>query len=210
MMTESLNDDRRPQAERPAETIVFLGDSLTRGGDWADWFPDRNAINLGVDGDTTDAMLSRLDRVVEAHPDAVALMIGTNDFGLRLSVEHVVRNIENILVHLRRELPGARMLLQSILPRGKEFADRIQDANRHLRQFVATVPGQYLDLWPVFALEDGELNPAFSPDRLHLNEAGYETWLSELHPALERLRDQPPMTRPIHIVPTDEYGRARR
>ncbi len=208
-MADSFSEQGNPTAVPAGETIVFLGDSLTKGGDWAGWFPELNAINLGVDGDTTDSMLSRLDGVGDLHPDAVVLMIGTNDFGARSSVEHVVRNIENILVQLRRDLPGARMLLQSIPPRGKEFADRIQDANRHLRQFVATVPGQYLDLWPAFAREDGELNPVFSPDRLHLNEAGYEAWLGELRPALERLHDLPPMTRPIQIIPTGELGRVR-
>jgi lysophospholipase L1-like esterase len=138
--------------------------------------------------------------VVEARPDAIALLVGTNDLGMRRSVEHLVRNAELLLVNLRRDLPGTRTLVQSIMPRGREFADQIQDANRHLRQFSSTVHAQYLDLWPVLSLEDGELNPAYSEDRLHLNEAGYQAWLSELQPAIERLEDAPPMSRPISII----------
>ena len=74
--------------------------------------------------------------------------------------------------------------------------------NRHLWQFAPTVHAMWLDLWPAMALEDGELNPAYSDDRLHLNEAGYSAWLAELKPAIERLRqsaaDQPldPAARP--------------
>jgi len=189
------------------ETIVFLGDSITQGGDWAAWFPELNTVNLGVGGDTTDDVLLRLDAVVEARPDEVMLLIGTNDLGTRQSVEHLVRNIQTMLVSLRRDLPGTRMLVQSILPRGREFADRIQEANIHLRQFAATIRAQYLDLWPAFAEADGEINPAYSDDRLHLNDAGYETWLGELRPALQRLKDEPPMTSPIQAIRVDDYAR---
>ncbi len=188
-------------------TVLFLGDSLTAHGDWQTWFPEVQALNFGVSGNTTDDVMARLDDVVAADPDEIILLIGTNDLGTRQTVEHLVRNVQSIMVDLRRELPGARMLLQSVMPRGREFADRIQEANIHLRQFSATVHAQYLDLWPALALEDGELNPAYSDDRLHLNDAGYQAWLSELRPGLERLREEPPMSRPIQIVHVDDYAR---
>ena len=190
-----------------ADTVVFLGDSLTQGGDWAGWFPELNAVNLGIGGNTTGDVLARLESVVTVGPDEIVLLIGTNDLSLRHSVESLVRNIQSILVDLRRELPGSRMLVQSIMPRGREFADRIREANIHLRQFSATIHAQFLDLWPALALEDGELNPTFSDDRLHLNDAGYDTWLSELRPALVRLRDLPPMTSPIRAISIDDYAR---
>lgn len=181
-------------------TVAFVGDSLTAGGDWASWFPELNILNHGVSGDTTDDLIERLGAVIDAKPDEIVLLIGTNDLGKRLTVEHLVRNIQLMLVELRRQLPGTRMLLQSIMPRGNDFAGQIQEANIHLRQFAATVHAQYLDLWPVMAREDGEINPEYSDDRLHLNDAGYQAWLAELRPALERLREQPPMSRPIRIV----------
>ena len=187
--------------------VLFLGDSLTAHGDWQAWFPDVQTLNFGVSGDTTDDVMARLGSVVEADPDEVILLVGTNDLGTRHTVEHLVRNVQSILVDLRRDLPGSRMLVQSVMPRGREFADRIQEANIHLRQFCATVHAQYLDLWPVLALPDGELNPMFSDDRLHLNDAGYEAWLSELRPGLERLREEPPMSRPIQIIRVDDYAR---
>jgi lysophospholipase L1-like esterase len=182
------------------ESIAFFGDSLTAAGTWDAWFPEYTTHNFGVGGDTTDELLARLETLVEVKPDAVALLVGTNDLGMRRSVEHLVRNAELLLVNMRRDLPGTKTLVQSIMPRGREFAEQIQDANRHLRQFSPTVHAQYLDLWPALALEDGELNPAYSDDRLHLNDAGYEAWLAELRPAIERLEDAPPMSRPISII----------
>ena len=192
------------------QTIAFFGDSITQAGRWTEWFPDVEALNLGVAGNTTDEALARLDEVVAAAPDGIVLLIGTNDLGTRQSVEHLVRNVETMCVELRRALPGSRMLVQSIMPRGREFAARIQEANIHIRQFTSTVRAQFLDLWPVLALEDGELNPAFSDDRLHLTAAGYDAWLGELRPALDRLRELPPMTTPIQTLRTDQFARPPR
>jgi lysophospholipase L1-like esterase len=188
-------------------TIALVGDSLVREGDWAKWLGDHTVYNLGVSGDTTDDVLARLDAVIETKPDEILLLIGTNDLGTRHTVEHLVRNIESMLIELRRSLPESRALVHSILPRGREFADRIKDANIHLRQFSATVKAQYLDLWPALATEDGGIDPRFSDDLLHLNAEGYQAWLSELLPALERLRERPPMTSPIRIIRRDEYSR---
>ena len=192
------------------QIIAFFGDSITQAGRWTEWFPDVEALNFGVGGDTTDDALARLDDVVAAAPDGIVLLIGTNDLGTRQSVEHLVRNVETMCVELRRALPGSRMLVQSIMPRGREFAARIQEANIHIRQFTSTVRAQFLDLWPALALEDGELNPAFSDDRLHLSAGGYDAWLDELRPALDRLRELPPMTTPIQTIRTDQFARPPR
>lgn len=191
-MGEQQQDDKR--------TMAFVGDSITATGKWQEWFPDDEIINFGVAGYTTDDVIASLDDVIESVPDEILMLIGTNDLGLRYSVEHLVRNVETVLVELRRELPGARMLVQSILPRTEEFAPLITDANIHLRQFSSTVRAQYLDLWPALATSSGALNELFTEDGLHLNSAGYEAWLEELRPGLERLRELPPMSRPLHVI----------
>lgn len=191
-MGEQQQDDKR--------TMAFVGDSITATGKWQEWFPDDEIINFGVAGYTTDDVIASLDDVIESVPDEILMLIGTNDLGLRYSVEHLVRNVETVLVELRRELPGARMLVQSILPRTEEFAPLITDANIHLRQFSSTVRAQYLDLWPALATSSGALNELFTEDGLHLNGAGYEAWLEELRPGLERLRELPPMSRPLHVI----------
>ncbi|GGK89148.1 lysophospholipase L1-like esterase [Curtobacterium luteum] len=187
--------------DRP--TVLFLGDSITEAGDWENRLPGERTANHGVGGDTTDGVLARLDAVVAAEPEVIVLLIGTNDFGNhRASVEHVVRNVETILVTLRRELPGVRLLLVSVLPRQAEFRAKIEEANRHLRQFVATCHAQYLDAWP--ALADGDhLADRFTDDGLHLNDEGYRAYLDELEPALERVRGLPPMSRPFRAIDLD-------
>jgi lysophospholipase L1-like esterase len=191
-------DDYQDTEKR--ESIVFVGDSITASGRWQEWLPDLDVHVLASPGDTTDRLAERLPEVVELQPQTLALLIGANDFGSNRSVEYVVRSIEYFLAVVRQDVPGSRTLVQSIMPRGREYAEDIKSANRHLRQYAQNVHAQYLDLWPAMALDDGELSPEFTNDRLHLTEAGYQAWLSELHPALERLKDAPPMSRPISII----------
>lgn len=178
---------------------AFVGDSLTEAGRWEEWFPDDDVMNFGVAGDTTDDLIERLPQIIEARPNTVVLLIGTNDLAWRRTVEHVVRNIETILVTLRHELPEAQILVQSVMPRDRESADMVRKINTHLWQFAPSVRAQYLDLWPLLALPDGEVNPEFSHDRLHLTDRGYQAWLSELKPALEALRGLPPSSRAIFL-----------
>ena len=180
--------------------IAFVGDSITAGGDWGAWFPDDTAQNFGVGGNTSDDLLERLDTVIEAQPDIVVLLIGTNDFAWRQPVEHIVRNIESVLVKLRKALPDAQLLVQGILPRESGYAHVIKDVNTHVRQFASTVRAQYLDLWPALADAEGGLREEYTADQLHLNDEGYRAWLAELKPALETLRNEPPTSRAI-ILP---------
>jgi lysophospholipase L1-like esterase len=167
-------------AATETSTTVFLGDSLTEKGNWAQRFPELEVVNLGVSGDTTEQVLERLGEVIEKQPSTVVVMVGTNDLAWRRSVEQIVRNMESILWRLHHELPETRILVQSVLPRDRELADRVRDINIHLRQFAPTVKAEWVDLWPVFAEEDGEIRSEFSDDRLHLNEAGYEAWAETL------------------------------
>ncbi len=181
------------------ELLAFVGDSLTAGGRWDEWFPDFTVQNYGTGGATTADVLADLDRVIADGPDAIVLMIGTNDLAWRKSVEHVVRNIETILVTLRKQLPHTRLLVQSVLPRDADFAPAIRDINRHVWQFSCTVRAHYLDLWPLLADESGRVQGTYSDDSLHLTARGYEAWLSELHPALEKLFEVPTLTTPLDI-----------
>ena len=70
------------------ETIVCLGDSITRGLVSANYVHllerrlDGSSacfINAGINNDLTYNMLQRIDRVIDAKPDVVTILAGTND-----------------------------------------------------------------------------------------------------------------------------------
>ena len=180
-------------------SIVFVGDGLAAGGHWSEWLPEYDVTNLGVSGNTTDEVIASLDAVVLLAPDAIVIHVGTNDLGWRKSDEYVVRNLETILYRLRKALPGTRLLVLSVFPRDRDFAETIRSINRHIRQYAPTQHAQYLDLWPALAQPDGEITPDFSEDHLHLTPEGYQVWLAELRPGLEMLFEHPPSTTSIPI-----------
>jgi lysophospholipase L1-like esterase len=180
-------------------SIAFVGDGLTAGGQWEEWFPDHTVHNLGVSGNTTDDVMARLPDIVSLRPDAVVLQVGTNDLGWRRSDEYIGRNIETILCDVRRALPETRLIIQSVVPRERDYAETIRSINRHLWQFAPTQKARYVDLWPALARPDGELDQAYSEDRLHLTDAGYQAWIAVLKPAVEDIFERPPVTSAIPV-----------
>jgi len=169
---------------------VFVGDELTLGGNWESWFPHLEVLNLAVRGETSDGLVSRHNKLSELQPGTLVIHTGTHDIEQRRSVEDIVRNIEYLLVALRRNLPHSHFLVHSILPRETPFATKLADVNRHLRQFCPSLKAQFLDLWPEFVGDDGHIRAEFSDDQIHPNARGYAAWVALLRPALEDIEDR--------------------
>ncbi len=76
-------------ADRPVQTIVAFGDSLTAGygaGGVQNSFPavlerlsNKKVINMGLSGDTADNAPTRIEEVLAARPDMVLIEFGGND-----------------------------------------------------------------------------------------------------------------------------------
>ncbi len=74
-----------PASGKPV--LVCLGDSITHGGLGADWVGSLRqrladvsvVVNAGASGEVTWSVRQRLDDVAGCRPDAVVLMVGTND-----------------------------------------------------------------------------------------------------------------------------------
>lgn len=157
--------------------IVFLGDSITHGGLWDEWFPDLPVLNRGIGGETSAQVLDRVGAAIN-RPRAVLLLIGTNDLSAGIPAAEIVARIAAIVREVERLAPGAFLCVQSVMPRTRQFANDIVDLNNALQDVVAAAPDNvvYLDLWPVLATPDGRLRDEFSIDHLHLNGAGYKAW----------------------------------
>ncbi len=129
-------------ANDKANTILFLGDSLTEGLGVSkeDAFPklvetmiqtELNksviVINGGVSGSTTSDGLARLKWYLKKKPYLVFLALGTND-GLRgLDLKQSQKNLEEIIKHA--EEANAKVLLAGMLipPNyGPEYSERFK------------------------------------------------------------------------------------
>ena len=56
--------------------VVFMGNSITDGCEWAELFNNRHVKNRGISGDRSGWLLDRLDPIVGGHPKKLFLMIG--------------------------------------------------------------------------------------------------------------------------------------
>jgi len=180
--------------KKDRNAVVFLGDSITQG--WGDAFrnrfPGMKLANRGIGGDTTRGMLIRLEEdVLSLDPKAIVLLMGTNDIGVGIDAEVIGRNFEKIVAAIKAHDRNVPIVLCRIFPSAAEKkrpVSAIQKANERLE---AIVKGDrqitVLDTWTLFANEEGEARSDWFPDRLHLNDDGYEKWASALRPIFATL-----------------------
>ena len=173
----------------PTGAIVFIGDSITEGGDWHECFPEHSVVNRGISADTSAGVLKRVAVAVRNSPSTVFLLIGTNDITSGRKDAEILADVRAIVGTIQAQAPGAHVVLQSIMPRQAKYRGRIEGLNAHYRQIAAAMTNvEYVDLWPVLA--DGDaLRTAFTLDGLHLNGPAYRVWtdlLRRLLPAAKR------------------------
>jgi lysophospholipase L1-like esterase len=162
--------------------IALVGDSLTHFGDWPSLLPHFDPINFGISGNTTAQVTDRLQPVIQVGSSQISLLVGTNDIGLGLETpDQVVAALGRIVEVLA---PHARVVLHTMPPRQREFADRLREVNRGIAGLALPDRTQLLDLWPLFDDGDGVLRSELSTDGLHFNKAGYSVWATALNRTL--------------------------
>ncbi len=164
--------------------IVFVGDSITRGGSWYELLPDYPAKNRGIDGDETVGVLERLHQITSGKPGTVFLLIGTNDLAFGRKLDEIVSNVVTIVERIKAESPDTTVYVQSVLPRSADYRKQVEMLNAGLQSAIAG-KAQWLNLYPLFLdAEDGSIRDDLANDELHLMGQGYLIWRDAI---LERL-----------------------
>ena len=182
------------RVERDRNAVVLLGDSITQGWgeDFSAWFPGLKIANRGISGDTSRGVLIRLQEdVLALHPQAVVLLIGTNDLEEKASPETIAANLKLILAELARHDPKMPIVLCQVFP-SSAAKSRPADQIKKINQLFASVAKgnrqvALLETWPLFADGKGDAIPAEFPDLLHPNLAGYAKWAAALRPIFATL-----------------------
>ena len=166
--------------------IVFLGNSITDGCEWAELFNNRHVKNRGISADRSGWLLDRLDPIIEGHPKKLFLLIGTNDLAAGVTPEEIVANVAKLIDRFRNESRWTKIYVQSILPvNGKDFSKfknhyahshLIVPTNKKLEALCDEKEVTYLDVWGALADHDGKLDKRYTNDGLHLMGEGYLVW----------------------------------
>jgi acyl-CoA thioesterase-1 len=155
------------RADDARTVVVCAGDSITHGVMSADYLELLRGrlgsdgcvfVNAGINGDLAWNVLQRLDAVVACRPDAVTLLVGTNDVLATLGPawessyrrqQHIPlaptlawyrENLQRIIERLYDET-GARLAVVDLPPLGEdldsEINRRIREYNEALREVAA-------------------------------------------------------------------------
>ena len=181
--------------------LLFLGDSITDGwrgrgkAVWDQFYAPRQAANFGIGGDRTQHVLWRIEHgeLDGIKPKAIVLMIGTNNTGKesdgkpRNTTPEIIEGVTAIVKTLRTKLPGSKILLLAIFPRGGKDAPQraqIAEINSAIAKLDDGRQVKYLDIGTKFLEPDGTLPKGIMPDLLHPNEKGYQIWADAIEPTL--------------------------
>lgn len=197
---EPRHQQKIQQAKQTEIDLLMLGDSITHGWEnqgqavWQQFYQDRNAFNLGFNGDRTEHVLWRLKHgaVDNMAPRLIVLMIGTNNTGHRMDPAlHTANGISAIVSELRDKLPQSTILLLGIFPRNASPYNEMRKRNDEINQLVSKLEDKnfvhYLNINPVFLDDNQMLHENVMPDLLHPNALGYQRWAEAMEPMIQQL-----------------------
>jgi lysophospholipase L1-like esterase len=168
---------------------VFLGNSITEIGPWAQLTGDSTVVNRGIGGDITYGVLKRLDDVIARRPGKVFLLIGINDIGKDIPDTVIADNIRRIVTTILQGSPETKIYVQSILPLNPDVKNFPQHYNKeeHVLRVNAMLPGvlasvkcTFVNIFPLLLDDKQRLDARYTLDGLHVNQKGYAIWVDFL------------------------------
>jgi len=173
------------QMPTPKNCIVWLGDSITDGGEWSELFPNYNTMNRGISSDNTFGILNRLHEVIRRKPKKIFILIGINDIARNIPDEVILRNYRKIIDSLQLQTPATKIYVQSVLPTNNKYTqfknhqnktEHILYINQVLKKLCEERNIHYVNLYDAFLDGEQKLNPLYTNDGLHLTGEGYRRW----------------------------------
>lgn len=179
---ENKEDDEKK------ENIVFLGDSITDFYDLDKYFYDYNVVNSGISGNNTLDILNNMEeRVYRYNPTKVVLLIGTNDLLRDTSNEEIAKNIEKIIIEIKKNRPLAKIYLESIYPVNDTSNSKINhsmvhnrknkdigEINEMIKKIAKKEKITYIDMYSILEDSEGNIKTEYTKEGLHMSDNGYK------------------------------------
>lgn len=169
----------------PKKAVVWLGDSITDGGEWSELFPQYATLNRGISADHTFGLLHRLYEIIQRKPWKLFILIGINDLSRNFPDAVILQNYRRMIDSLQQQSPNTRIYIQSILPTNDRFTQfknhqqktaHILYINSELKKMSLERKLVYVNLYDAFTDAEGKLDARYTNDGLHLTGAGYLRW----------------------------------
>ena len=163
-----------------SDDILFIGNSITDGGEWSELFQNPHIKNRGISGDTTWGVYDRISILLKGKPAQIFLMVGINNVPKGESPESIAKDIQHIIQKIKKESPNTEILVQSLLPVTTKY-NMFQEHTSHWQEIV-----KYIDLFTHFVDDNGQMKPEYTNDGLHLLGKGYMLWKEIITPYLKK------------------------
>ena len=175
----------------PRGAILFIGSSSIRM--WktlAVDFPEHQVINRGFGGSQIIDSVYYADRIIFPYsPRRIVFYAGGNDINAGKSPAQVFADFHLLADTIWRREPRTRLAYISIAPNPKrwEQIEKTREVNRLVKNWAGDESRLvFIDVSKEMLGPDGLPRPEiFLPDRLHMNDKGYEIWKHVVQPYLD-------------------------
>lgn len=167
------------------DKIIFLGDSITHRYDLKKYYDNKNIINQGVEGDTTEDIINRLQTsIYDYNVRKVILLIGTNDIGIG---KDPIENIKLIINKIKNYDNSIEIIVESIYPInntknskikkdvvGTRNNEKIKETNKKIKEICKEKNITYVNVYDELTDKNGNLKLEYTVEGLHISDEGYK------------------------------------
>jgi lysophospholipase L1-like esterase len=180
--------------------VLFLGDSHLELGKWYPLFRGRFPVrNMGISMSRIADLREIADRVDPEKASALVILSGSNDLTGGDSVDDCLASFRDLFEIIKNRFPGRPVIVLSLPPAGRDLGGqslsninaKIGGLNKGLAKEAPLHGFTFLDVAPLL-VKDNALNPAFTFDGQHLNDAGYAAIANPLFQTLSKVCPQTP------------------
>lgn len=182
-----------PEPKHPS--VIMLGDSLIRLGNWNKLVGRKDILNRGVSGDSLEGIFQRAQALPASTAKIIFLEGGINDLPHRDS-RYLLAGYQNLISYWQSSpvIPVVTGLLY-LSPRAAQSYTWRSDwqginamvarLNDQLQQICAQQNLDFLDLNRHLSIPD-QLRPEYTTDGVHLTDAAYAIWAAEVSRILNK------------------------
>jgi len=173
------------KSECDTPTIIMLGNSLIRGGEWTSLLKRSDLINRGIVGDRIGCICERLKYLDNKNAKIWFIEGGINDLPGE-DIDSIFNRFKTIVEYARNKkaIPVINLIVYISPKAGDKYPARmlykqinksIKQVNKMLVKYATENKIDYIDLNSVVSKND-LLQDEYTTDGVHLKPKGYQKW----------------------------------